>query len=281
MKVLPLNDHRALVFGRDGFFLVNRHDFYMGRALEIYGECGQAEANALQAFVSEGDTVIEVGANMGSHTVGLAKKVGRRGRVYAYEPQRAVFALLQAQIALNQLDQVIAVAEGCGAENGTLWHPPHDYERLGNFGAVSLVGEARDGFQPVAVRKLDDAHRTDTVRLLKIDVEGMETEVLLGARQLIADRQPILYVENDRVEKSVGLVTLIHEMGYRAWWHVCPIFNPGNFFGQPENIYGTVFSFNMVCMPAHVPMEKDAFSGEVSLDKPHPLAAARAAQAGR
>lgn len=280
MTVLVLDDHRALVFGRDGFYLVNRNDFYMGKALEMYGEYGFAEGKALQVMVSEGDTVIEVGANIGAHTVGLAKRVGRAGRVYAYEPQRQCHVLLQAQIALNGLDQVIAFAEGCGARAGTMWHEPLNYEKLGNFGSLSLVSKARDGYAPVPVRTLDHAHGNEKVRLIKIDVEGMEAEVLAGARKLIRDQQPILYMENDRVEKSESLIKLVHEMGYKAWWHVCPLFNPGNFFGQQNNIYKIAHSFNMICMPSHVQLPPDSFSGEVRLDRPHPLDAARARSDG-
>ena len=81
-------------------------------------------------------------------------------------------------------------------------------------------------------------------------------------------------MENDRVEKSRALVTLVHELGYKAWWHVCPLFNPGNFFGQQKNIYQIAHSFNMVCMPASAALGPDMFSGLVDLDKPHPLEAA-------
>jgi FkbM family methyltransferase len=271
MSVLALDQHRALVFGRDGFYLVNRHDFYMGQALETYGEYGQAEANTLQVLISEGDTVIEVGANIGSHTVGLAKKVGRGGKVYAYEPQRQCHALLQAQVALNHLDQVIAIPEGCGSQEGTMWHAPCDYDQRGNFGSVSLVGEERPGFFPVKVRTLDSAHRGENIRMMKVDVEGMEFEVLSGARQIIAAQKPILYLENDRVENSRRLIGLVHEMGYRAWWHVCPLFNPNNYFGQAKNIYDIAHSFNMVCMPAETQLPADVFSGEVDINKRHPL----------
>ena len=54
-------------------------------------------------MVNPGDTVIEVGANIGGHTVGLAKRVGPQGLVIAFEPQRGCFSLLQSQIALNEL----------------------------------------------------------------------------------------------------------------------------------------------------------------------------------
>jgi FkbM family methyltransferase len=271
MKVLVLNEHRAVVFGRDGVFMVNRNDFYIGKALETYGEYSQAESELLQSLVSEGDLVIEVGANIGSLTVGLAKKVGRRGKVYAYEPQRSCHALLQGQIALNHLDQVIARPEACGAARGTMWHAPCDYNLPGNFGATALVNEAKPGFLPVTVETLDDAHRGEKVSLIKIDVEGMEHAVLSGARQLIREQQPIIYLENAFVESSKALISLVFEMGYRAWWHICPLSNANNYFGRKKDLYKSIYSINMVCMPASSPLDEHAFSGEVRLDAPHPL----------
>jgi len=271
MQIFTLSAHRTIVFGRDGIFLVNRHDYYVGKALEIYGEYSQVEANLLQSLLSEGDTVIEVGANIGALTVGLAKKVGRRGKVYAYEPQQQCHALLQSQIALNQLDQIIARPEGCGAARGTMWHAPCDYDKVGNFGAASLVNEQAPGFLPVTIGTLDDAHAGEKIRLLKVDVEGMEYAVLSGAQRLIGEQQPVIYVENDRAENSKALISLIFDIGYRAFWHVCPLFSPNNYFGRQDNVYKTTHSFNMICLPASAPWDGRTFSGEVRLGAPHPL----------
>src|SRR5882757_7907517 len=102
MQALSLNDNIALVAGRDGYFLVNRHDVFIGKSIEVYGEHGGLECAFLQRLVRPGDCVIEVGSNIGAHTVGLAKAVGPSGKVYAFEPQRACYALLNSQIALNR-----------------------------------------------------------------------------------------------------------------------------------------------------------------------------------
>ena len=79
MHSLLLNKYIAVVKGRDGFFLVNRNDVYIGKALEIYGEYCGIEGDLLTSLIKPGQTVIEVGANIGSHTVGLAKCVGSTG----------------------------------------------------------------------------------------------------------------------------------------------------------------------------------------------------------
>ena len=78
-----------LVRGRHGLFLANPKDVYIGRAVIEYGEFSELEVQVLLQLVPTGGVVIEAGANMGALTVPLAKKVGRSGLVYAFEPQPA------------------------------------------------------------------------------------------------------------------------------------------------------------------------------------------------
>ena len=101
-----------------------------------------------------------------------------------------------------------------------------------------------------------------SLRLLKIDVEGMERDVLQGSAALIAKHRPLLYVENDRLEKSRALIEWIMAAGYRLWWHFPALYNPENHFGVRENVYPgkyfgirenalpSVTSVNMLCQPA-------------------------------
>ncbi len=247
MQTLVLNEHTSVVAGRDGLFLVNRNDAFIGRAIEIYGEFSGAECAFLKQLVKPGDHVVEVGANIGSHTVGLANAIGPRGKLYAFEPQRSCFALLQAQIALNQISNVYAYNEGVGRERGRLWVPAQKYDQLGNFGGVSLNPVQEQGAEPVDVVTLDESLGHIQCALIKIDVEGMEEDVIRGGLNLIKARQPYLYVENDRAEKSRSLIALIMELGYRLWWHLPPLYSFNNFFKNKQNLYGNIVSINMIC----------------------------------
>ena len=271
MNVFIINDRLAIVAGRDGYFLVNRNDVYIGRALQIYGENCGAEGALLKALIKPGDHVIEVGSNIGSLTIGLAKAVGPSGRVYAFEPQPVCYSTLHAQIALNQLSNIVAYPQAVGYERGRLWLPRVDYDALGNFGGVALSQNQTAGSIAVDVVTLDERCAEVPCALLKIDVEGMEEHVIRGATKLIQRSQPIIYTENDRFEKSKSLVLTLLELGYRLWWHIVRIYSPDNFFKNQENVFGNVACYNMVCAPqAHA-----MFSGLVeikSADDPHPLA---------
>lgn len=168
MKCVALSKDVAVVAGRDGLFLINRNDIYIGKSLELYGEYAGLEGKMLISLVQPGQTVIEVGANIGSHTVGLAKRVGLSGKVFAFEPQRACFELLQSQIALNQLRGVIAFNEASGADECELWLPRIDYSEQGNFGGVSLQRSGSEREDKVKVRRLDAVFSDTPVHLIKI-----------------------------------------------------------------------------------------------------------------
>jgi len=271
MQTLNLNDDIALVAARDGYFLVNRHDYFVGKSIEVYGEHGGVEDAFLRRLVRPGDCVIEAGSNIGAFTVGLAKATGPNGKVYAFEPQRHCYALLNAQIALNQLTNVFAYNQGVGKARGRMWLPPVNYKARGNFAGVSLASDQAPASEPIEVVTLDEQFGEAPCALIKIDVEGMEEDVLRGALNLIRKQRPLLYVENDRVDKSRSLVALLLELGYRLYWHPPPLFNPDNYFGLKDNAYGNISSYNMFC--CHQDHEASAGLVEIkTADDPHPLA---------
>jgi hypothetical protein len=84
---------------------------------------------------------------------------------------------------------------------------------------------------------------------MKVDVEGMELEVLKGAAETIARTQPFLYVENDRVTNQVALITHLKSLGYRIWPHQPHLYSSENFFGNPCNVFGEIVSLNLLCTP--------------------------------
>ena len=76
-------------------------DIYIGRSLDLLGEFCEDEARLHRDVIGEGDVVVDAGANIGSHTVVYGKAVGPAGRVHAFEPQRLVFQVLCAIVALH------------------------------------------------------------------------------------------------------------------------------------------------------------------------------------
>src|SRR5258706_13629983 len=83
-----------LARGRDGYYLYNINDALIGLAIKRYGEYSALESQFLEQLYGPGDIVIEAGANIGAHTVGIAKRVGPEGLVIAFEAERILFQSL-------------------------------------------------------------------------------------------------------------------------------------------------------------------------------------------
>lgn len=239
---------------RHGMMLYNIHDAYVGRSLDQYGEFSEGEADLLRQFVKPGDMILDVGANVGAHTVWLAQAVGPTGMVLAFEPQRIVYQTLCANLALNSITNAHCFHAAVGKAAGQIIVPPLDYARENNFGGLELGGYQHGEMIPVLSI---DGLSLPKCHVLKIDVEGMEQEVLQGAVRTIAAFSPVLYVENDRKEKSTSLVRFIDGLGYNMYWHTPPLYNPNNFTGNSLNVFGRIVSMNMLCLPKTLTRQPD------------------------
>src|SRR6478672_202977 len=118
--------------------LYNIHDMYIGRSLDLYGEYSEGEVEVFRQIVQPGHVVVEVGANLGAHTVFLSQQVGQKGVVVAFEPQRIVYQTLCANLALNNLPNVFALQQAAGSRPGGIKIPPVDYWHENNFGGLAL-----------------------------------------------------------------------------------------------------------------------------------------------
>jgi FkbM family methyltransferase len=229
-------EHMAIKRCRHGTFLYNLNDQFISRSLDLYGQWCEGELELLAQVIGPGDVVIDAGANIGTHTVFFARRVTTSGCVIAFEPQRMVFQNLCANIAINAILNVVARQQGLGGTRETVRLPAFDPRTEANFGCTSLRGHTEG--EAVEIIRIDDLGLAGC-QLIKVDVEGMEREVLEGPRETIARFQPMLFVENNRSEDSPALVSLIDSLGYDAWWQVEGYYRSDNYFGNPTNVFST------------------------------------------
>ena len=227
------------------------NDRYMGGALARYGEYSESEVDLWRGILRPTALVADVGANIGIHTVALSGLVPE-GFVVAIEPLTYLFYGLCANLFLNGITNVKAINACAGAAQGTLKVPALDYTATGdvaNYGGMNMEHHVQGN--PVAVVRLDDiCQRLD---FIKIDVEGMEWQVISGAKRIVEECQPILYVENNPGPRQRLLVEQINTIGYDCWWHLAPHYNPENHRGMAPADEGEekIVSWNMVCLPAN------------------------------
>jgi FkbM family methyltransferase len=159
----------------------------------IAGDYERAEFEALERRLHRGMTVVDVGANIGLHTVFLASRVSPGGRVLALEPEPANFGYLEANVQRNGLTNVELFMVGAGARGGTLRLHLVPGTVGGHTAAEIDGGSSID----VEVVRLDDLLRDKVTRidLMKLDVEGYEAQVLDGFRETLARDRPLLLIE--------------------------------------------------------------------------------------
>ncbi|MEQ8789094.1 MAG: FkbM family methyltransferase [Pirellulaceae bacterium] len=243
----------ALNRSKYGWMLYNVNDAFIGRSLDLYGEWCDRELEQLGRLLTSGDVVVDAGANIGTHTVFFAQRVAPRGFVLAFEPQRLAFQNLCANVALNGLTNVDCRRAAIAAERSTVHVPFLDPGAAQNFGALSLKQQSAG--EQVDALSIDELGLR-RCKLLKIDVEGMEREVLLGAAETIGRLRPLLCVENNTVDRSAEILRCIHGFEYDAYWIIEPYYNPRNFFGHRRNVFAAYQpEANLLCFPAGTRVE--------------------------
>lgn len=244
---------------RFGPLMYNLNDLYIGRSLDLYGEYCIHEARIAMDLLRPGMTAVDVGANIGALTVPMAQTVGAAGRAIAIEAQRGIFHMLCGNMAMNDLANVRTILAAAGSRAGAISVPRLMLDRPNNLGALSLVPGENAAMDRVEVITLDSL-ALDACHLIKIDVEGMEREVLLGAADTIGRHRPFLYVENDRKDKSEALLRHLFELGYRVWWHTPPYYNSNNFYGNTINVFTNTVAINVLCLPKERPMNVEGMT---------------------
>jgi len=245
---------------RHGDFLTLASDSAgIGALLSYYGEYAQHEVALLEALTKPGDTVIDVGANIGTHTIPLARHISPAGRIIAFEAQPVIAMLLEANLALNDIGWVEVRLAAAGAVAGHISLPTVDYTQAGqNFGGVSLVGARTEAMAPM--QKLDDLGADPT--LIKVDVEGMELDVLKGAAALITALRPVLYIENFPAPGSDEVLVWLRDHDYALFWDVQPLHSAGNFRGQTQPFFWNGLTSNVLALPPGRIVDPGAFGLE-------------------
>lgn len=192
------------------FFVAPAFDINVGNAVRQLGTFDLGQSYALQTLCRQGDIVVDVGANVGGFTVPLAERVGPTGEVHAFEPFRKIFQHLTANVALNGLSNVFTYNMALGAAPSvsevhapdlTTWNFPSAIRVTDQFDPKAAVEQANLRYEArkerIEVRTLDSFDFRGRLRLMKIDVEFMELQVVLGSRETIRRHQPLMWVENE------------------------------------------------------------------------------------
>jgi len=187
------------------FFVHERDDAFISHKIRTRGVWEQFESQLLLSLLRPHDQVLDIGANIGWYTVSAARRVGPTGHVFAFEPDPKNYSILAANIAQGDLSWVTAQRCALGRSSGTAaMQGSADNQgdlRMRNFSPQAAAVSYGD----ISVIALDDylpaqeAFRLERLRILKMDVQGFEYEVFMGARRLLRSLPPatVCFIEFD------------------------------------------------------------------------------------
>ena len=206
-----------LVTTHYGPMIINTNDEYIGRSLEQHGAWEADDIELLKSLVdillADQDQVCfyDVGANIGTHSVALARHFGSKITIRAFEAQRQIYYMLCGNVALNGLDNVICEHAAVAERASSLTVILPDYGKVNNFGGLELIPPnysdndtmSHQGTEQILTVSLDQY--ADRVDLIKLDVEGMEHLVLAGSARVFQQHRPVCFFEVLKTEVSLVL----------------------------------------------------------------------------
>lgn len=222
-NVLTNSDH--------GLLLINRNDNVIGRFISETGGWEIQYINFLKDLIKKfypansSIEIIDAGSNIGVYSLSMSKIDGFNVKVVAIEAQRLIFQMLNANIALNSLENVWTYHRVISDKNEeTILLECPNLNLPANFGAYEIRKDLTfsdyDGknFMPSEeVKSITlDSLALEKCALLKLDVEGMEDVALMGAINLIKKSKPIIFFERHKTDYQ-KVKSILKECGYAIW----------------------------------------------------------------
>lgn len=242
-------------------------DEYVGRSIHNYGEYNPDETEKIIELATESlnkdetraQYCLDIGANIGC----ISQALKANGfNIMPFEPQPEINAVMHRNVNNatssgfvgqgTRLMNPVAVGNPELGSTSFVRMPKVYYSEKGNFGGLGIGTHGRLGTYEVPLVSIDELNKGWNIRVcfMKIDVEGYELEVLKGATSTILAHKPIMYIEDDRIEKRQALRDYIRELGYSIEPHFPTLYRENNFFGLKKNIWDKDYaSHNLICRP--------------------------------
>jgi FkbM family methyltransferase len=230
--MFQINDkisRNILVSSDHGLMCVNRFDYDAnnvgsGQSILQHGNSCTIEASACIETIKnvESPVIFDIGANIGTFTTWVARYFNN-GKIYCFEPQRLVFQILCANLAINNLHNAYTYNIALGDTNSRIKILEPDYNIPADFGTFSLVKNTilnKNAELIIDMYTLDDfakMYEIQKVDFIKIDTEGMDLSVLRGSVNLIKEYRPSILIEffdnNDNIQ--IEIENFLSTYGYK------------------------------------------------------------------
>jgi len=203
--------NRPTLINVDGIWFLQNWGYGVGVWAAVSGNEYESELRPTLDLIKQGQTVLDLGANIGVYALKIAQKVGDDGLVIAFEPNQKNFEKLEKNIQLNGFKNIKAFNLAAADFNG---EAKLSFEN--NFeNAASIVHKAGLQAEIVGVVRLDDFFTENNIKkidFIKMDIEGAEPFALKGFEKNILQHKPQMLFENT----SAMTASFLSKMGYRT-----------------------------------------------------------------
>lgn len=178
------------------------HGYWLG-SYEIHMQ------KAFEGVISTNSIVFDIGAHVGYYTLLSSTLVGPGGKVYAFEPLPRNIAFIKRHILMNLVTNVDVVEAAVSEKTGSTFFVEGEESPMGQISS--------EGYLQVKTVSLDELVSTGKVEFpdyMKIDVEGAEYDVLLGARRIIREKLPKIFLATHGQELKEKCCQMLLDWGY-------------------------------------------------------------------
>ena len=221
-------------------FYFYENDYIIGASIKMYGEYTQVEVDLLKNFIDANSVVYDIGGNIGYHTVAFANMAKE---VHSFEPNDRNYLLLEKNT--EHLSNVKLYHSACSNVVGEAFISDYDTSKPGNYGECMMA----EAGQPCKTVRIDDLDLPPP-NVIKIDVEGHELKVFQGARNTISKHRPVIFYESMHgTGFDIIYDMLSRDLGYRIYYFPAANYNPKNYNGVEQNIFGSGGVINCIALP--------------------------------
>lgn len=173
----------------------------------------------LYSLANAGDTILDIGTNVGDVAMHLAQKASISGQVIGFEPDPINFKRVSQNLALNSFSNIQILNIGLGESEGTFYVKTPDEHNAG----MTRITQDISGHK-VTIKRLDyveTIQNLSKINLIKMDIEGYEMNALKGGIETLKKHKPILFIELDnnnlidQNSSAIELVAFIEQLGYK------------------------------------------------------------------
>jgi len=225
---------RKLTDTRYGKMIIPSEDDCIGRSLDLYGEYCQPEVEMIKSLTNANTWFLDIGANIGTHTIPLSHHVDR---VLAFEPDVENYDMLGKNVA-----GLCAVKNNVSLTRLALGDEFKQVDTEFNYGKTKIIQGDAVKMAPLDILGLPK------IDFVKIDVEGMELQVLVGMRNTLLNSKPDLLIEMQDETTYSATFEFLRSCKYNMYWFPVQTYNANNHKENKEDVFGPTHGVvNWVC----------------------------------